>query len=205
MNSCTSRFRWVRRLVATAALCSAGAAWAQVGAVITFGDTTLGVNNTGELNFSGVGPSGPSPFTYGVYRAGVGDAISPGCFCEGWGVALSSSGSSFATWANQNAGSGGFGSGNTFGFTTTTATSNVNMADLPVSVRHAYGPSLVADVFQVQVTITNKGPATASNVPNGSLIVALTVLPRNMRTATASSPAWPASATDTGHDVRVGR
>ena len=164
MNSCTSRFRWARRLVAAAALCSAGAAWAQVGAVITFGATTLGVNNTGELNFSGVGPSGPSPFTYGVYRAGVGDAISPGCFCEGWGVALSSSGSSFATWANQNAGSGGFGSGNTFGFTTTTATSNVNMADLPVSVRHAYGPSLMADVFQVQVTITNKGTSALDNL-----------------------------------------
>ena len=155
--------RWARRLVAAAALCAAGTAFAQVGgAVITFGSTTLGVNNTGELNFQGPGPGGD--LLYGVYRAGVGDAISPGCACEGWGVALSSSGNAFSTFANQSSGSGGFGAGNTFGFTTTTATSSVNMADLPVTIRHAYGPSLVADVFQVQVTITNNGASALDNL-----------------------------------------
>jgi hypothetical protein len=50
------------------------------GAVITYESTSLGVNDTGELNFNGLGPGGV--LTHGVFRAGVGDAISPGCFCE---------------------------------------------------------------------------------------------------------------------------
>jgi hypothetical protein len=135
---------------------------ASAGAVITYGNTSLGVNDTGELNFSGNGPGGP--LTYGVYRAGVGDAISPGCPCEGWGVALNDGLSTFATWANQSTGSGGFGSGNLFGSTSTTATSSVNMADLNVNIRHAYGPSLVADVFQAQVTITNNTSSTLNDL-----------------------------------------
>lgn len=164
MNTSITGFHWARRLVATAALCAAGAAWAQAGAVITFGATTLGVNNTGELNFQGVGPDGPSPYTYGVYRAGVGDAISPGCLCEGWGVALSSGGNSFSTYANRDFEPGGIGPVNSFGFTTNTATSSVSMAALPVTIRHAYGPSLMADVFQVQVTITNNGASALDNL-----------------------------------------
>lgn len=151
----------VTALAAGAALLAAGHA-AHAGALITYGNTTLGVNDTGELNFSGNGPGGFA--TYGVYRDGVGDAISPGCFCEGWGVSVETAGGSFSTWANQSSGSGGFGSGNTFGATGSTATSHVNMAGIGVSVRQAYGPSLAADVFQNQVTITNNSGARVDNL-----------------------------------------
>lgn len=132
------------------------------GAIITFGNTSLGVNPTGELNVLGDGPGGSG--LYGVYRNGVGDAISPGCACEGWGVALRSGTDVFSTFANQSSGSGGFGSANSFGATSNTATSLVSMADLPVSIRHAYGPSLAADVFQVQVTITNNGSSPLADL-----------------------------------------
>lgn len=140
----------------------AGGQAAHAGAVITYGNTSLGVNDAGELNFWGNGPGGS--LVYGVYRDGVGDAISPGCPCEGWGVLVNSSGGSFATWANQSSGSGGIGIGNTFGATGSTATSTVNMAGIGVSVRQAYGPSLAADVFLNQVTITNNTGARLDNV-----------------------------------------
>ena len=147
------------------ALCAAAAvaSAAHAGAVITFGNTSLGVQDTGELNFSGNGPIGAA--TYGVYRNGVGDAISPGCACEGWGVALSNvAGDRIATFANQSAGSDGFAANGLFGSTANTATSVVGMRDAPVIIRHAYGPSLVADVFQVQVTVTNNGSNTLGNL-----------------------------------------
>lgn len=146
------------------ALCAAAAiaSSVQAGAIITFGNTTLGVQNTGELNFTGNGPNGE--MGYGVYRAGVGDAIAPGCFCEGWGVAFGVGDSRIATFANQSSGSGGFASTGLFGATANTATSVVQMADAPVTIRHAYGPSLVADVFQVQVTVTNNSSSLLNNL-----------------------------------------
>ncbi|MDO9167071.1 MAG: PEP-CTERM sorting domain-containing protein [Rhodoferax sp.] len=139
-----------------------GGGQALAGAVITYGATSLGVNDTGELNFSGFGPGGP--LTYGVFRAGIGDAISPGCFCEGWGVSTVYDGFTTSGWANQDSG-GAFGlTGGTFGSTATTASSTVGLADAPVSVSHLFGPSLQADIFQVNVTITNTGTATAEDV-----------------------------------------
>jgi hypothetical protein len=150
-----------RALVAT--VLSTATHMALAGAVITTGLTSIGVNDSGELNFSGTGPGGDR--TYGLYRMDVGDAISPGCFCEGWGVSLTDAfGSTFSSYANQAAGFGGIGGDNLFGSTASTATSVVNMLDLPVSVRHAYGPSLVADVFQAQVTITNRGTSDLLNL-----------------------------------------
>lgn len=144
----------VAAVAASIGLLYSGLACAQSGAVITAGATSLGVNQTGELNFGGVG----------LARDGVGDAIFPGCPCEGWGVALSSGGSRFSTFANQSAGSGGFGPGNSFSSTDTTATSVVGMAGTPVTIRHAFGQSLQADVFQVQVTITNNGGSSLDNL-----------------------------------------
>lgn len=155
----------IRRLqLRVLAVCAAAAlaTAAHGGAVITFGNTSLGVQDTGELNFQGNGPAGEA--LYGVYRAGVGDAISPGCACEGWGVALTTGGNRVATFANQSSGSGGFAANGLFGSTTNTATSVVGMADAPVIIRHAYGPSLVADVFQVQVSITNNGSTTLNDL-----------------------------------------
>jgi hypothetical protein len=129
------------------------------GAVITYGSTSLGINPHGELNFFGNGPGGF--LTYGVYRAGVGDAISPGCPCEGWGVAVNGSISGFR---NRSEGNGGLGPA-TWGATPTTFTSQTSLLGAPISVQHAFGPSLALDVFQVNVTITNNSMTdTFSNV-----------------------------------------
>jgi hypothetical protein len=127
------------------------------GALITYGKTTLGVNDQGHLNFfSDTGPdSSQFGFTYGVYRAGLGDAISPACLCEGWGVSALVGSESFASWASVDTGGvSGLGSG-TFGATVNTATSVVDSSVMPMTIRHAFGPSLATDLFQVQVTLTN--------------------------------------------------
>ncbi len=133
------------------------------GAIITYGNTSLGVNDQGHLNFSGLGPGGFG--TYGVYRAGVGDAIAPGCLCEGWGVAVTGSGGRTSGWASiDNGGIGGLGATGTFGSTTSTATSSVSLSGAPLTVQHSFGPSLAADVFQVQVSITNTGSDPLMNL-----------------------------------------
>ncbi len=126
---------------------------AMAGAIIKYGDTYLGVNNEGQLNISAnseldsddnpllipaglVLPAEGSQFfgeeaediIFGLYRNGVGDATSPGCVCEGWGVAATltdGSGNRIAGGANEDFG-GAFGiSGGEFGATSSTATSTV--------------------------------------------------------------------------------
>ncbi len=152
--------RAIAAAIATGALL--GASGAQAGGIITYGETTLGVNDAGELNFfSETGPGGG--MTYGVYRNGIGDAISPGCACEGWGVSVGLGAESFSAFANQSQGSGGY-TGGTFGITGNTASSTVFMNGAPVTISHFYGPSLQADTFQAQVQITNTGASTLTDL-----------------------------------------
>lgn len=155
-----------KQLFATAALAPIamflGGGQAYAGAVITYGATSLGVNDSAELNFFGNGPGGS--MTYGVFRAGVGDAISPGCLCEGWGVSTSyGSASPTSGFVNRSAGNGGL-TGGVFGSTAVTATSSINLSGAPITVNHLFGPSLQPDIFQVNVSITNMGSATANDV-----------------------------------------
>ena len=121
----------------------------------------LGVNDAGNLNIfdstfttSNAGTTGLARlFADGTWR----DATSPGCLCEGWGVAASSlGGGRFAGWANQASGSGGL-TGGLFGSTITTATSQIDLVDLPIRVLQAYGPSMAPNAFQGNVSITNTG------------------------------------------------
>lgn len=160
---------------------------AHAGAVIfnnadpSLATVALGVNNEGHLNFwdmdnnqyswdDGFSTSNGSfgafglavKFPDGTWR----DATAPGCLCEGWGVAV--------TLANGNRVAGTASVDNSpwvsgltngvFGATATTATSQVSLVDAPVVVTHAYGVSLVPGIFQGNVTITNTGDETLSNV-----------------------------------------
>ena len=101
----------VRNSISTtkAVICAAGlglafaSSVANAGAILKYGDTYLGVNDQGHLNLSGSGlviPPGfvpaeygqfagsdPSGVVFGLFRNGIGDSTSPGCLCEGWGVA----------------------------------------------------------------------------------------------------------------------
>jgi hypothetical protein len=60
--------------VAVAALLAMGAGAAHAGAVLTSGDGNV------MLGVEDLGATGPST---GLSLAGVGDAITPGCYCEG--------------------------------------------------------------------------------------------------------------------------
>ena len=158
----TLRHLSITRLTAAALLTLAMPGMANAGAVITFGNTSLGINDTAELNFAGNGPGGFS--TYGVFRSGVGDAISPGCLCEGWGVSTSYGGNTPTSgFANRAAGSGGL-TGGVFGSTASSASSSLSLSGAPISVRHTFGASLAADTFQVNVTIANTGTETAHDL-----------------------------------------
>lgn len=136
--------------------------------IINTGNTYLGVGAHGYLNIvrtaQPVFPNDPrGNFFIGVFREGVGDAISPGCQCEAWGVLVTRPDGSAASGhaGVDNGGIGGVGSAlfgtgpaQPNGFSQT-ATSIVNLNDAPVQVQHLFGPSLAPDVFQVNVRITN--------------------------------------------------
>ena len=150
------------------------ASHAHAGAVIfnspdpAFQTVALGINDLGHLNFSSdvfltanAGATGlAARFADGQFY----DATSPGCLCEGWGVSLNVGGAMVSGYANESSGgSGGLGGG-TFGATTTAATSTVNLLDAPIQVTHAYGISLAPGIFQGNVTITNNGTQTISDL-----------------------------------------
>jgi type IV pilus assembly protein PilY1 len=106
----------------------------------------MGINDTGELNFEGVG----------IALAEVGDGIIPGCPCEGWGVAVNGSTSGGASQSNP------FPPGSlmvtSFTSTASTATSVVTLTSLrTLTVTQAYAPSASSALFQDTVTITNSG------------------------------------------------
>lgn len=121
--------------LATGVVMSVAAAPAMAGAVLTSGNdnVTLGVKNNGALGFGGVG----------IFKAALGDGITPGCLCEGWGVAANG----VAGWsANQagevnissSAGTGMFGStfvSNTF--LTSLSGLTISQGLWPVSQRRA--------------------------------------------------------------------
>ena len=154
---------------------------ANAGALLQYGPSFLGVNDQGHLNF--FAPSGPGnalpdlssssqpydPVTgagpYGIFRAGVGDATSPGCTCEGWGIAVTTSaGDRVGAGADDSAGIFGFTDTGIFGNTSFSASSRVAMADAPIEILHNYGPSVALDTFQGQVTITNRGTEVIRDV-----------------------------------------
>ena len=130
----------------------------------------LGVNDAGHLNifsstFATINGLGGATGLARLFADGTWqDGISADCFCEGWGVAASSlGGGRFAGWANEQWGSGGL-TGGLFGSTTTTATSQIDLADLPIRVLQAYGPSLAPNAFQGNVSITNTGTEVVRDV-----------------------------------------
>jgi hypothetical protein len=164
----------------------------------------LGVNTLGHLNVEG-GPAvngGPgaaedldpelrvtglaydSP-SINAIQAGLGrlvgpvDAISPGCFCEGWGVSADTSvgaGVSNAFgYANVSSGTDGLtlgsfvhddpGGPSVVGPHGTTATSTVSVTSLPgLGVTQAYSVAVAGALFQNRVTITNSTGGTLEDV-----------------------------------------
>lgn len=141
----------------------------------------LGVNNEGHLNFWDMDNNhyswddgfSTSNGTFGAFGLAVKfpdgtwrDATAPGCLCEGWGLAVTlANGDRVAGTASVDNWPGVTGlTDGVFGATATTATSQVSLVDAPVVVTHAYGVSLVPGIFQGNVTITNTGLETVTDV-----------------------------------------
>jgi type IV pilus assembly protein PilY1 len=129
------------------------------GAVITSGAVSMGINDTGELNF---GFNSETGLPFGIALAGLGDGISPGCYCEGWGVAVNGSIAGGASQSNADPGNLTLSS---FTSTASTATSVVTLTSLPtLSVSQAYAPSASSALFENTVTITNTGAGAVSDL-----------------------------------------
>ncbi|EHR73340.1 hypothetical protein BurJ1DRAFT_4553 [Burkholderiales bacterium JOSHI_001] len=128
----------------------------------------LGINDQGHLNFSGgVLPNnaGAMGLSYRFPDGNFYDATAPGCLCEGWGVAVTTSAGTVSGYANVSSDGGANNlTGGTFTFSGTTATSRVGLTDAPIVVTHAYGVSLSSSLFQANVTITNTGTEAVGNV-----------------------------------------
>ncbi len=128
---------------------------------INNGTILLAVNPTGELNTNDATGSPAGPGNAGLtYLPTLNDATSPGCLCEGWGVADPATG----TFGAANRATFGIGGSNitveSFVTTASTATSVVIVHPKgggdSMRVTHDYFPSpATPNLYQVNVTIQN--------------------------------------------------
>jgi PEP-CTERM motif len=129
---------------------------AQAAAILDNGIIKIGVNDQGHLITGGVGIT---------YNPTNGEALAPGCACEGWGLGRIST----------NVGGGASGSTNnggianvsvlSFASTATTAKSVTNVtvgAGQTIQVTHDFGLSASANLFEVNVTLKNTSGGTIS-------------------------------------------
>lgn len=130
-------------LAACATLAIAGTAQATT---LTNGNVTMGLFDDGGLGSSGVG----------LALAGTGDAITPGCLCEGWGVAANGVGS--YTYGGSNT----FDSAALSDVTASSAKSTVTTGGL--KVEHTYSPVSGGTLFRIDIKITNDTGADATDI-----------------------------------------
>ena len=137
---------------------------ANADAVIATGDIRLGVNDEGHLNIFAPGVAVNSSYV-GLTYLPTGDATSPGCLCEGWGVAATS-GAAHSGNADEAVGGVANLTVDSFTSTASTATSIVHLTDLPgLTVKQEYAPSAAPSaLFQDTVTITNNTGADVTDV-----------------------------------------
>lgn len=136
-------------MVATALAAAAVAAQA-ASAVLTNGSMQMGVSNSGGLGALGVGLTGPT-----------GDAITPGCLCEGWGASGNGSIGTVYGLANSNIVSANL--------TTTTASGpgllaqSVALLGNGLQVTHTY-TAFDSNLFKVTIQLTNTTAAVMTDV-----------------------------------------
>jgi len=128
---------------------SAGSVMANTVLTSGNGNVTLGVEDLGATGLS-----------TGLSLAGVGDAITPGCYCEGWGAGYTGF-SGYSANANGSANVSGV------SFTTgvNTATSVVNITGSALQVTQTYGQAPGSGaMFIDHVTLTNTSAAAITDV-----------------------------------------
>ncbi|RYD38706.1 MAG: hypothetical protein EOP86_00025 [Verrucomicrobiaceae bacterium] len=138
-------------------------------AIIKSGGIVLGINPEGHLNVSNVYGLTSNSGATGLTLIGVGDATSPGCYCEGWGV----SGSGVSGYANVDT-DGGAHNLSVVSFDTDDAGSGpgtyaksvvaVGGSDLQVTQHYAAAAAAPGSLFADTVTITNTGADVITDV-----------------------------------------
>lgn len=164
---------------ASALALGAGAATAQE--IIDNGTVLLGIQPEGNLNADvpGLASRGltflPTADLDATFDNGSGDALTPGCDCEGWGVA-DLGGTILGTATEDNTGGDrnlanamimatGTGTAAISGGDSATATVDVlNGGMTALNVSHAYAPSASLNLYQVDVTITNVSGAPVTQL-----------------------------------------
>jgi type IV pilus assembly protein PilY1 len=132
--------------------------------VITAGPVSIGLNDEGNLIDDATAT--------GIFYAGVGDGISPGCFCEGWGYSATivSSGAMHTAAAGKSIDPFGVRNFTVDGavYGPSTAFLTGHMTDLPgLSIVHDWSPATVTAtgaLFEVKVTITNMTGETLTDL-----------------------------------------
>lgn len=142
---------------------SAVSACAQAVISLPGNEVQLGVNELGALG-AGSTPAGSNASgLLGIYlTAQRADGITPGCFCEGWGVAANSTTAGYV--GNSNGGTSNI-SAVSFSSTAHTATSVTQLGGTGLQISQAFAPSAASTtLFDDKVTLTNTGTAAISNV-----------------------------------------
>jgi hypothetical protein len=135
--------------LATSALLSVGA---QAAAILDNGTVKIGVNDQGHLITGGIGIT---------YSPTSGEALAPGCACEGWGLGRISTG--IGGGASRDNGGIANVSLTSFSSTATTAKSVTSVTvgtGQTVQVTHDFAPSASANLFAVNVTLKNTSGGT---------------------------------------------
>ena len=133
-------------LAACASLAIAGAAQATT---ISNGDLSMGLFDNGGLGSGGVG----------LALTGAGDAITPGCLCEGWGVAANGNGNKYVYGGSST----GFTSATLSDVTASSAKSVVTTND-GLTITHTYTPVAGETLFKIDVVIKNDSGAARTDV-----------------------------------------
>lgn len=122
-------------------------------AIISNGRVQLGVNASGALIAPGGTPSvGEGNEEVGLrFMALNTDALSPGCWCEGWGVGDPVTGESGSAY---NAGLYGLAASESFEATASTAESTVVVGSV-FRVTHSFAPAATSNAYAIDVTVEN--------------------------------------------------
>ncbi|MBU2708049.1 PEP-CTERM sorting domain-containing protein [Zooshikella marina] len=131
--------------------------WVLADAQLVSGDIVLGVNDEAHLNVADIMGVTINTGSTGLTYIPVGDATSPGCLCEGWGVSVENGGTHVG-YASVDSGGISNLTVDSFVSDPTTATSVVHLTDMPgVMVTHEFMPFEGApeNAFRVAVTIAN--------------------------------------------------
>lgn len=119
------------------------------------GTVLLGVNADGSLIDTSA--------NVGLTLVGLGDALTPGCPCEAWGVQVVSSGSTVNGYTGQSTGNSNI-APDAFTSTSNTANSTTHLASLPdIQVEQDFAESASSSLFQATVTVTNLSSTTTYN------------------------------------------